>query len=71
MAEELQFTIHPDGIIDLEVNGVQGRLCMEITEQIETLLGNVQERTLCKAYYEIPIKGLINPLIQMRNDREE
>jgi hypothetical protein len=41
MAEELVVTLHPDGRVSLQVNGVKGEACRELTEELMKELGEV------------------------------
>jgi len=37
---EIEVTIHPDGRVELQVRGVQGTQCLDITKDLEAALGN-------------------------------
>ncbi|ABB57781.1 DUF2997 domain-containing protein [Synechococcus elongatus] len=39
--ETLEFVIHPDGRVEEQVTGIQGKHCTEITAEIEAQLGQV------------------------------
>ena len=54
MAQDIEVRISTDGKVELVVIGSKGRNCLDLTEQIERLLGEVQSRQLCSEYYEIP-----------------
>ena len=54
--EELIVTIK-DGSIQVEVAGVKGARCLELTQAIETLLGEINGRQLKDDFYsQIAIK---------------
>lgn len=48
---ELQIVISPTGKVEIEVQGVQGSGCMELTRFLEEALGDVDERTFKAEYY--------------------
>ena len=48
--EEIVFTIK-DGKIEMEVAGVRGTRCLELTRAIEQMLGMVESRFLKQDYY--------------------
>jgi hypothetical protein len=54
MAQEIEVKISNDGKVELGVVGAKGRSCLDVTEQIEKLLGEMQSRQLCSEYYEMP-----------------
>jgi hypothetical protein len=37
--QEIEITIGPDGQVQLQVRGVQGEKCLEITKELEEALG--------------------------------
>lgn len=39
--QEIDVTVSPDGMVKLEVRGAQGKKCIELTEEVEKLLGGV------------------------------
>lgn len=43
---EVQVVIAPDGKVTIEVNGVKGGGCLELTEQLEKALGTVASREM-------------------------
>lgn len=44
--QEVELTIHPNGQVEINVRGVKGKACLEITKALETALGNhLIERT--------------------------
>ncbi len=49
---ELEFHIGPDGTVKLEVKGVKGAKCLDITKELEKELGMVLEREKTGEYYE-------------------
>ena len=40
----LRFKIRQDGLVEETVEGILGNSCLELTEQIESALGNIQQR---------------------------
>jgi len=49
---ELKFNINPDGTIKLEVSGVKGQKCLDLTKSLEKELGIVLEVEKTGEYYE-------------------
>jgi hypothetical protein len=55
--EELIVTIK-DGDIEVEVEGIKGAHCLELTQALETLLGKINRRDLKNDFYgQIEVKG--------------
>lgn len=52
--ETVDVVIHPDGRVELKINGVKGSQCMNITAELERLLGGKLDRELTSDYYEQP-----------------
>ncbi len=51
--QEIKVKILEDGTVEVDVDGVKGKKCLEITRQIEEALGgDVIERKLKTAYYD-------------------
>jgi hypothetical protein len=50
--KELTILISHDGTVTLEVDGVRGASCLELTHDIEAALGFVREREKKPAFYE-------------------
>jgi hypothetical protein len=48
---ELEIVITPQGKIEIEVKGVQGPGCKDLTRALENALGEVDERELKAEYY--------------------
>lgn len=48
---ELEIVITPQGKIEIEVKGVQGPGCKELTRALEDALGEVDARELKPEYY--------------------
>lgn len=48
---ELEIVITPQGKIEIEVKGVQGPGCKDLTRALEDALGEVDERELKPEYY--------------------
>ena len=49
--EEVEVEIAPDGTVKLWVKGVDGPRCIQLTAELEALLGDVLERDLSAEYY--------------------
>jgi hypothetical protein len=50
--EYIDVFIHPDGSVQMEVKGVRGKKCLDLTKNLEQALGEVRERKLTKEYYQ-------------------
>lgn len=50
--EELEIIIDKNGKIDIEVKGVKGHSCKELTRDLEEALGEVEKRTCKTEYYQ-------------------
>ena len=50
--QEIEFSIKPDGSIDIAVKGAKGKSCMELTQEIEEALGIISNRTYTSEYYQ-------------------
>ena len=50
--QEIEFTINPDGTVDIAVKGAKGKKCTEITQEIEEALGIIKNRTYTSEYYQ-------------------
>lgn len=50
--QELQFRIGSDGTIKLEVKGVKGQKCLELTKELEKELGLLVQREKTSEYYQ-------------------
>jgi hypothetical protein len=50
--QELEITIDPDGTTRILVRGAKGSECLELTEKLEQMIGEVEERTFTAEYYE-------------------
>ena len=51
--EEIHVNIDVTGNVSLALNGVKGESCLDITKDLEALLGNViEERKFSHEYYE-------------------
>mgnify|MGYP001590214294 CR=1 FL=1 len=52
MKEYIDVFIHPDGSVELQVKGVKGKKCLDLTKDLEQALGEVKERKLTSEYYQ-------------------
>jgi hypothetical protein len=51
--EEIHINIDPTGKLSLALNGVKGESCLDLTKELEALLGNeIEERKFSYEYYE-------------------
>ncbi len=51
--QELEITITPQGDVRIEVIGVKGKSCVDLTKPLEDALGSeVESRTYTSTYYE-------------------
>jgi hypothetical protein len=49
---EIMVEIGVDGEVTLDVNGVKGKGCVDLTASIEEILGEVTERKYSSEYYQ-------------------
>ncbi|MBN2705847.1 MAG: DUF2997 domain-containing protein [Deltaproteobacteria bacterium] len=50
--EKIEIIIGADGAVNLELSGFSGGKCLEVTKQLESLLGNdISERNLTSEFY--------------------
>ncbi len=53
MADEtIDIIIHPDGRVELQVCGVKGERCLEVTKAVEEVLGGKVQRDFTSEMYE-------------------
>jgi hypothetical protein len=50
MPGELEITIQKDGKIEIQVRGVKGKTCLNLTQKIEHQLGLVEKKQLSSEY---------------------
>ncbi len=50
--ETVNVIIHPDGRVELQVCGVKGEKCLEVTKAVEEVLGNKVQRQFTSEMYE-------------------
>lgn len=50
--QEMEVTISPTGEVKIEVKGVAGPGCMDLTRELENQLGTVEDRQLKGEYYQ-------------------
>jgi len=54
--QELEIAITPDGRLSVEVHGVKGPRCLELTEELEEALGGeIVERRHTFEYDQVPV----------------
>jgi len=56
--KDLVITIGPDGEVTIEVEGVAGPGCLDLTKFLEDELGEVTDRQLSSAYYQEEEEGV-------------
>lgn len=50
--EKINISISADGAVELQLAGFEGGKCLDVTKNLETLLGNeIVERELTSEYY--------------------
>lgn len=54
--ETINVIIHPDGRVELQVCGVKGDKCLEVTRAVEEALGNKVKREFTSEMYETEIE---------------
>lgn len=54
--ETITVTIHPDGRVEVHVEGVKGEECVALTKALEEALGGKTERELTPEYFEAVVK---------------
>ena len=55
--ETIEMIIHPDGRVEMRIEGVKGDACTKLTEGVERVLGGkVVERELTSEYYAREVK---------------
>lgn len=50
--ESIKFTIRQDGTVEEEVIGVQGDICESLTKELESKLGDLENRVYKSEYYK-------------------
>ncbi|MBQ1927224.1 MAG: DUF2997 domain-containing protein [Proteobacteria bacterium] len=50
--QEIEFTINPDGSVEIHPVGFKGKKCTEVTKEIEEALGIVKNVTYSSEYYQ-------------------
>jgi hypothetical protein len=50
--KDIVITIGPDGEVKIEVEGVAGKDCLDLTKFLEDELGEVTDRQFTSAYYQ-------------------
>ncbi len=49
---EIEFSINPDGSVEIHPKGFKGKKCTEVTKEIEEALGIVRNVSYTAEYYE-------------------
>lgn len=55
MLTQLTIDISPAGNVKIEVDGAQGKECLDATEKIEAALGRMSTREAKPAYHQQPV----------------
>lgn len=50
--EEMEIIIDKNGKVNIEVKGVKGPSCKDLTRELEEALGEVEKRTFKTGYYQ-------------------
>ena len=56
----IRFTIRPDGRVEERVEGVAGKACQQLTEEVEAALGTVERQ-------EPTSEGFLQPEVQSQS----
>ncbi|MFN3432142.1 MAG: DUF2997 domain-containing protein [Candidatus Sericytochromatia bacterium] len=51
-SQEMEITISPTGEVNIQVKGVHGASCLDLTKGLEQGLGTVEDRQMTAEYYE-------------------
>jgi len=54
--EKIRVNISPEGDVTLDVQGVKGKQCLDLTQELEEALGIVTERKEKKEMHERPAR---------------
>jgi len=54
--QEMTVTIGPDGSVQIAVNGVKGKSCVDFTKWLEEELGVIVNRTNTSEYYQAKVE---------------
>lgn len=49
---ELEITIGPDGLVQVQVTGFPGKQCLKVKAMLEEVVGPLQSQRLTSEYYE-------------------
>lgn len=58
--EEVHVYFHPDGRVEIQVCGVKGDKCLEVTKAVEEALGGKVEREVTAEMYETETEDVKN-----------
>ena len=50
--QEMEIVISPSGEVKIEVKGVTGDACLDLTRDLENQLGSVEDRQLKSEFYQ-------------------
>jgi hypothetical protein len=65
--QEIDVFVQPDGTVRIEVRGVTGQKCLDVTAKLETLLGGaVVERTHTDEFYQAEQQQTQNDWLEQR-----
>jgi hypothetical protein len=56
--ETIDIIIHPNGRVEVRVEGVKGEECTALTKALEEALGNKVDRELTPEYFEAVVKEI-------------
>lgn len=65
--QEIDIFVKPDGTVKVEVRGVKGQKCLELTKKIEELLGGqIIERIHTDEFHELEQEQTTNEHLRQR-----
>jgi len=58
MAKEVEFTIKPDGVVEVDQKGYEGKQCVNDVQEILSALGKEKKIVRKKEYYKDQKQGI-------------
>ncbi len=58
MAKEVEFTIKPDGVVEVDQKGYEGKQCVNDVQEILSALGKEKKTVRKKEYYKDQKQGI-------------
>lgn len=59
MKEYIDIFIHPDGKIEMQVKGIKGRKCLDLTKDLENALGKIIGRKLTPECFQLEEQHIV------------